>query len=129
MWNGWPIHRILFLFTGIIFLAISLQVYLFHSRQNFRHWAMYSPVLAGPLLGVLSILVAFYNLPWLRSILALLFVVGTLQGIYGSVLHIAGIGQRVGGYQTQNVLIGPPVTLPALITGMSLLGLIALYWR
>jgi hypothetical protein len=130
MWSGWPITRVILLFTGIALLMISLQVTIFHYRQNFRHWAMYGPVVGGPVLGLLSILLVFYNLPVLRSLLLVLFYIGVVLGIIGSVLHVNGIGQRVGGFeQSQNYLIGPPLTLPMMVAAMSILGLIALYWR
>ncbi len=130
MWYGWPIERVILLFTGIVFLAISLQVTMYHYRQNFRHWAMYGPVIGGPVIGVLTILLAFFNLPLLRSVLALLFFAGLVLGVAGSGMHIYGVGQRVGGYQiSQNYLIGPPLTLPMMVAAMSILGLIALYWR
>lgn len=130
MWEGWPITRVLLLFTGFAFLIISLQVTIFHSRQNFRHWAMYGPVIGGPVLGMFAILLSFYNIPILRSILAILLFAGAALGAAGSVLHVNGIGQRVGGYgESQNFLIGPPLTLPAMVAAMSILGLIALYWR
>lgn len=130
MWNGWPVSRILLLFTGFALLMISLQVSIFHYRQNFRHWAMYGPVIGGPAIGILAILLSFYNIPILRSILAVLLFAGVALGVTGSVLHINGIGQRVGGYgESQNFLIGPPLTLPMMVAAMSILGLIALYWR
>ncbi len=130
MWDGWPITRILLLFTGFAFFMISLQVTIFHSRQNFRHWAMYGPVIGGPIMGIFAILLSFYNIPILRTILVVLLFAGVALGITGSVLHVYGIGQRVGGYgESQNFLIGPPLTLPAMVAAMSILGLIALYWR
>ncbi|MDD4335507.1 MAG: hypothetical protein PHY77_07865 [Desulfotomaculaceae bacterium] len=130
MWYGWPITRVLLLFTGFAFLMISLQVTIFHSRQNFRHWAMYGPVIGGPVLGMFAILLSFYNIPIIRSILAVLLFAGVALGATGSVLHVNGIGQRVGGYgESQNFLIGPPLTLPAMVAAISILGLIALYWR
>lgn len=130
MWEGWPITRVLLLFTGLAFLIISLQVTIFHFRQNFRHWAMYGPVVGGPVLGMFAILLSFYNIPILRSILVVLLFVGVALGVTGSVLHVNGIGQRVGGYgESQNYLVGPPITLPAMVAAISILGLIALYWR
>lgn len=130
MWDGWPIERVILLFAGIALLTISLQVGIFHYRQNFRHWTMYGPVVGGPVLGVLAIMLSFYNAPLLRTVLAVSLFIGIVLGVTGSVLHINGIGQRVGGYQqTQNFLIGPPVALPIMVTAMSILGLIALYWR
>lgn len=129
MWYGWPIARVILLFTGIAFLMISLQVTIFHYRQNFRHWAMIGPVAEGPLLGLLSIVLAFYNLPALRSITIVLLFVGVASGLAGTTFHVHGIGQRVGGYvESQNYLIGPPLTLPMMFAAISVLGLIALYW-
>ncbi|HBX22156.1 MAG TPA: hypothetical protein DEF34_00750 [Desulfotomaculum sp.] len=130
MWDGWPISRILFLFTGLALLMITVQVSIFHYRQNFRHWAQYGPVIGAPLIGIFALLLSMYNLPVLRTILAVLLFAGVALGVTGTVLHITGIGQRVGGYgESQNFLIGPPLTLPAMVAAMSILGLIALYWR
>ena len=130
MWNGWPLSRILLLFTGAAFLMISLQVTMYHYRQNFRHWAMYGPVFGGPLLGLLTIALAFYNVPVLRSITGVMLLVGIALGVAGGYLHFNGIGERVGGYgEAQNFLVGPPLKLPLMVTALSILGLIALYWR
>jgi len=130
MWYGWPMARAILLFTGVAFLMISLQVAIFHYRQNFRHWAMLGPIVGGPLLGVLTLTLAFYYTPLLRSLTIVFLFVGVLLGLTGTVLHVNGIGQRVGGYgESQNYLIGPPLTLPLMVAAMSVLGLIALYWR
>ncbi|SHJ93304.1 hypothetical protein [Desulforamulus aeronauticus] len=130
MWDGWPLSRILLLFTGIAFLMISLQVTLYHYRQNFRHWAMYGPVVGGPLIGIFTIALAFYNVPMLQLTTSILLFVGLGLGIVGGYLHFNGIGERVGGFgESQNFLIGPPLTLPIMVTALSILGLIALYWR
>lgn len=130
MWEGWPLSRVLFLFTGIALLMISLQVTLFHSRQNFRHWTMYGPVVAGPVLGLLTIALAFYNVPLLRTVTGVLLFAGVALGAAGGYIHINGIGERVGGFgESQNFLTGPPPTLPLMVLAMSVLGLLALYWR
>jgi hypothetical protein len=40
-----------------------------------------------------------------------------------------GVGQRVGGFsQSQNFLVGPPIVLPLMMSAISALGLLALYW-
>lgn len=127
-WIGWPLDRILVLFVGAAFLLIFVQVTLFHYRQNFRHWSMWIPVLATPVFGVLSLYLAFYNVAWLRFLLLVLFTVGVAAGAFGSYMHVRGVGERVGGYELRNFMTGPPLTLPALISAMSILGLIALVW-
>lgn len=129
IWDGWPMERLLILLTGIGYLMIFVQVTLFHYRQNFRHWSMWIPVIELPLFGLLSIIFVFFGGNLLFTILAVSFVIGTLSGMTGSIYHFRGIGQRVGGYELRNFLIGPPLMLPGTITAFSLLGLIALFWR
>jgi hypothetical protein len=129
MWQGWPLERVLFLFVGLAFAILSVQVTLFHARQNFRRWAMWVPVVEGPLFAVTAIVLAFYNAGWLRVLFALFMWIGMAGGLYGAYLHTAGVGQRVGGYsQSQNFLVGPPIMLPLMMTAISALGLLALYW-
>lgn len=128
-WNGWPLDRVFILAMGLLFLVIFVQVTLFHYRQNFRHWSMWIPVLATPLFGICLILYTFYNANWLLSLLTLLLPVGIAAGLFGSFMHVRGVGERVDGYKLRNFLVGPPLTLPAMVTAVSLLGLIALYWE
>lgn len=130
MWHGWPIERVLLLFVGLAFLLLFVQVTLFHSRQNFRHWAMWIPVIETPVVGLLSLVLAFYYATWLSWLFTFLLSLAFAGGLYGAYLHTVGVGQRVGGYsQTQNFLVGPPIILPLMMTAMSALGLVALFWR
>lgn len=129
MWEGWPLERILLLFVGVAFALLWAQVTLFHSRQNFRHWAMWVPVIEMPLFACAAIVLAFYNAGWLRWLFALMMWIGMAAGVYGAYLHAAGVGQRVGGYsETQNFLVGPPIILPLMMSAIAGLGLLALYW-
>lgn len=128
-WNGWPLDRVILLAAGVLFLVLFVQVTLFHYRQNFRHWSMWIPVLATPLFGLCLLLFAFYKASWLLYGLAVLLSVGVLAGMYGTYVHIRGVGERVGGYELRNFMIGPPLTLPALISALSLIGLIAVFWE
>lgn len=102
---------------------------LFHYRQNFRHWSMWIPVLATPIFGLLLLVLGFYYADWLALILTFLLAVGIFAGMFGTFMHIRGVGKRVDGYKLRNFLIGPPLTLPGMITGMCIIGLIALYWE
>lgn len=127
-WNGWPLNRVVIFAMGILFLVIFVQVMLFHYRQNFRHWSMWIPVIATPVFGLCLIILTFYNALWLLYMLTVLLSVGILAGVFGSYMHIRGVGERVGGFELRNFMIGPPLTLPSMISAISLLGLIALYW-
>lgn len=127
-WNGWPLDRIILLAMGLLFLVIFVQVTLFHYRQNFRHWSMWIPVIATPVFGLGLIWFTFYNAPWLLYVMTFFLSVGIAAGAFGSYMHIHGVGQRVGGYEMRNFMTGPPLTLPAFISAVSLLALFALYW-
>jgi hypothetical protein len=127
-WYGWPLERAVILLLGVMYFMIFVQVTLFHYRQNFRHWAMWIPVVATPLDGLALVTLAFYNAEWLRTALAVMLSLSLVAGAFGSYLHVQGVGERVGGYEMRNFLVGPPVMLPGMITGSSLLGLIVLYW-
>jgi hypothetical protein len=128
-WNGWPLQRVVVLLVGLAFLVIFVQVTLFHYRQNFRHWSMWIPVLATPVFGLMALVMALFNAGWLRLPLALLLAVGIVAGIFGTVMHVRGVGQRVEGYVLRNFMIGPPLGLPAMVSALSILGLFGLYWR
>lgn len=128
-WNGWPLERVMILAMGVLSLVIFVQVTLFHYRQNFRHWSMWIPVLATPIFGICLVLYTFFNANWLLGLLTILLPIGVLAGLFGSVMHIKGVGERVEGFKLRNFMIGPPLTLPAMVSAVSLLGLIALYWE
>ena len=129
MWIGWPISRAILLFISVVFAAIFIQVTMFHYRQNFQHWAQWVPVLALPVLSVVSLAAVFYISPIIVVTAGILYFVGLAAGITGFALHTSGVSERVGGYNLNNFMVGPPVVLPIMVTAISVLGLIALYWR
>lgn len=126
--DSWGLDRIIILFSGVLFLIIFIQVTLFHYRQNFRHWSMWIPVLATPIFGVILLVLSFFYVDWLITLTTWLLIIGLIAGLFGTFMHIRGVGQRVDGYKLRNFLIGPPLTLPFLISGISILGLLAIYW-
>jgi len=88
---------------------------------------MWVPVISTPALGLAALLLAWQDMPWLRALLAWLSAVGVAGGLMGTYYHIAGVGERVDGYNLNNFMVGPPPALPALVTALSVLALIALY--
>jgi len=127
MWAGWPAERILYLFLGVVSLAVAAQVTLMHWRQNFRHWSMWTPVIETPLLAVVALLLTWVNSGALRSLLVLLSALSGLTGLVGTYYHWAGVGEWVDGYTLNNFMVGPPVALPLLVSALGALGLIAVY--
>jgi len=127
MWAGWPAERVLYLFLGVLSLAVALQVTLMHWRQNFRHWSMWVPVLATPALGLVALLLALQSSELLRGILVWLSGAGALAGLVGTYYHWEGVGERVDGYTLNNFMVGPPIALPLLVSALGALGLIVVY--
>ncbi len=129
VWAGWPLQRMLVAFVGLAYAMLFGQVYLFHDRQNFRHWAMFLPVIGSPILAVVALGLTIVNASWLATILSVLLAIAFIEGLVGMYYHWVGIGTRVGGYVQQNFEKGPPPFLPAIFSALSLLGFLALFWR
>lgn len=118
--------RALYLLTGLGFLVVGAQVTLFHYRGNFRSRAMWLPVISAPLLGLILLYQWIATPAWLMTPLRWILWLELLGGLIGSYYHIRGITQRMGGFKLANVLTGPPLFLPGLLSYLSILGLIAL---
>lgn len=129
VWHSWPIDRILILFVSLAFMMIGLQVTMFHYRQNFHQKAMWLPVISAPVFFIAGIILTWYEPSWLHTLFMVLMWFGVLSGLIGFYFHFRGVGVRVGGWALRNFLIGPPITLPLMFSAMSVLGLIAIYWR
>jgi hypothetical protein len=130
-WDGWPLGRVVIVFAFFAFFAfllLFLQVTLLHYRQNFRQWAQWVPVITLPIVAFGALLLSFWNLEWIRTAFIVLCLAEALGGLYGTYLHLRGVGQRVDGYRFNNFLVGPPVVLPFLISATSVLVLLAAYW-
>ncbi len=127
---GWSVNRVLYLLVSICFGLGFMQVTLYHYRQNFRHWSMWVPVAALPLLTLNALWLFLNDSAILRSTFAVLLGLGVLAGLVGWYYHFSGVGDRVGGYKLNNFLVGPPTMLPLIATTcVSLIGLVAVYWR
>lgn len=128
-WTGWSLARIIVFLVGIAYLMIFIQVTIFHYRQNFRHPAMWLPVIGGPVIGLCAILLALFNIQALLGLFKVLLWVVLGAGLVGFYYHYQGVGQRVGGYGMNNLLVGPPLVLPLMFSALALFGLFAVYWR
>lgn len=125
----WPLQRVVVLFVSLAFLIVGVQVTLSHYRQSFHHKAMWAPVVAAPLFCITALALVFLDADWLLRGFLVLMWIGVLIGGVGVYYHVHGVSLRVGGFTSRNFLTGPPVALPLLFAGLSVLGLIACYWR
>lgn len=128
-WSAWSMDRVLILFVSLAFLLMSIQVTMFHYRQNFHHKAMWVPVFLSPLFFIAGIVLTWYNQAWLAALFQVLMWLGLISGLIGFYFHFRGVGIRVGGWALRNFMIGPPVILPLMFSALSALGLVAMYWK
>lgn len=127
-WNGWPLERVLILFVALAFIMIGVQVTMFHYRGNFRNPVMWTPVVDSPVVGLIGLMLAFYNILWLRTVFGWLLGITLVAALAGAVIHVRYVTFRVGGWELRNVLTGPPFIMPLMLSAFSALGLIVLYW-
>jgi uncharacterized membrane protein YuzA (DUF378 family) len=126
-WEGWPLQRFFYLFIGLAYLMIWLQVTLFHWRGAFRRWPMWGPVLFAPFLAFMGILFAFIYGQWLNWLLVVLFIIGTIVGLIGVVFHFDGIRHFIGKYSLRNFMVGPPPMMPLMFMMLSLAALLVYF--
>ncbi|WP_048601299.1 hypothetical protein [Rubeoparvulum massiliense] len=128
-WDGWPFVRIATIFVALAFLVIGFQVTLFHYRQNFHHRSMWLPVISAPLIFLTGLIYSFWLTNWSYYLYLILLWIGLVDGVVGAFFHIRGVRIRVGGWTLRNLLIGPPIFLPMMFGALSILGLLAVWWR
>ncbi len=127
-WEGWPFERVALLFTGVAYVAIWIQVALFHWGGAFHRWQMWIPVLFAPILGIIGLVLGLVITPALATLGYVLFGVGVLGGLLGTYYHFSAIGHYVLGYTTRNFIAGPPPTLPIVFAALSAFGILAIAW-
>lgn len=129
VWTSWGLDRIVILLVGVAYLLTSIQATLFHYRQNFRHPAMWLPVIGGPVMGLIGVSLVLLNARFLLALFRIFLWIVLFAGFVGFYYHLRGVHQRVGGYGMNNVLIGPPILLPLMFGSLTLFGIFAVYWR
>jgi hypothetical protein len=128
-WDGWPFARLYMLLVALAFVAIGLQVLLFHWRAGFRRWTMYGPVLLAPVLVFAGVLGAVQRDGILGWIVVAVFALGIVDGLVGVFEHLRGIARRIGGFSLRNLMSGPPPLLPVAFVALALTGALALVWE
>lgn len=128
-WDGWPFARLYLLLVAVAFLVVGAQVFLFHWRAAFRARAMYGPVIMAPVIAAAGVAAAIVRNDVIGWTAAAIFAVGFVDGLIGLVLHLRGVGQRVGGFTLRNVVAGPPFLLPLAFGALALTGGLAVVWQ
>ena len=128
-WQGWDLDRAALVLAGVMYAGIWIQLSLFHWAGGFKHWAMWGPVLATPLVIAGAVVGALEReSPWGWVALGLL-AFGVLDGLLGIYYHLRGMASQIGGFTTRNLLSGPPPMLPLTYAAVGVLGIGALLWN
>lgn len=102
------------------------EAYSQHLRGAFSDRLMWTPVwLTVPV--ALSAFASLYSRVAARVLLPLASLVSVVDGVLGFALHLRGIGRMPGGFKVgqYNIVMGPPVFAPMLVTIVGVLGLLA----
>lgn len=128
VWEGWPYARAYLLLVALAFLVVGGQVYLFHLRAAFRSPTMYGPVVMAPIVALAGVVGAITREGAVGWIVLGVFAVALVEGLYGTVLHLRGVGSRIGGFTLRNLTAGPPPLLPLAFGALGLTGALAVAW-
>jgi hypothetical protein len=128
-WDGWPYARAYLLLVALAFLVVGGQVYLLHLRAAFRAKSMYGPVLLAPVVAAAGVLGAITRRDAVGWVVLVVFSVGFVEGLIGTVLHLRGTAARIGGFTLRNLTAGPPPLLPLAFGALGLTGALAVAWE
>ena len=128
-WDGWPVERLLYLFVGVAYIMMWIQLTLFHWRGGFHHKVMWGPVIYTPIAFIITLLVVFMRGNLLDTVFVVVLAVAVLVGMIGVFFHFRGIGSQVGGMTLRNLMAGPPPILPMMYMAMGAIGLLVYYWQ
>lgn len=119
-------QRIMALVAGFSAIVSGYEAYSQHRRGAFNNWLMWTPAwLTAPM--VASVVGAFFSKKVAQTLLPIASIISLIDGIVGFAYHIRGIGRMGGGFRVgqYNIVMGPPVFAPLLVTIVGILGLLA----
>ena len=126
---GAPLELWVLIITIVLLSLLWGQVLVLHYRGSFYRFLMWEPVVLIPIIIVAG-LVALVLRGIALDVFAALAALAFFAGLTGTVLHIRGIRRRVGGWNLDNIMVGPPVFIPLCLSLISLAGIVAsVSWR
>jgi hypothetical protein len=85
---------------------------------------MWEPVVYLPLLVILGVIAIFVHGVFLE-VYGVALILSLLMGLSGLIFHIQGIMREVGGWNLDNIMVGPPPMFPLTISLVSMIGIVA----
>ncbi len=119
-------QRSMALVAAFAAIVSGFEAYAQHLRGAFSHWLMWTPVALTPPM-VISAGAAIVSKRAARTLLPFVSLVSLLDGVIGFGFHVRGVGRMPGGFKLgqYNVVMGPPLFAPLLMSIVGLLGLLA----
>lgn len=118
----------------IALAALGVPVLMFemgygHYRGNYYRWPMYIPVVLPPIFAATAFLLLGTGAAWAYWTFAAASIALTLMGALGAFFHLQGVSRRTGGFNLDNLMVGPPLLAPLSFSILGVLGLLGLaYW-
>lgn len=122
------LDRVLVVVAALIVPFAMAEMGYLHHRGNFHRWPMYLPVAIPPFFVVAALVLLLVPGAIAAAAFATMSLVLVLLGFAGVFFHVQGIGRQTGGFNLDNVMVGPPLFAPLSFSLAGLLGLLALAW-
>lgn len=121
--------RILVLVASVGVAPLMFEMWYSHYRGNFYRVPMIVPLAYPPIFAAGGFLLLATTASWAPLVYGALASGLLLVGIAGFFFHLQGIARQTGGWNLDNLMVGPPSMAPLSFAGLGALGLLALaYW-
>lgn len=121
--------RILVLVASVSVGPLMFEMWYSHYRGNFHRVPMIVPLAYPPLFAAGGFLLLATTAGWAPMVYGILAGGLLLVGLAGFFFHLQGIARQTGGWNLDNVMVGPPSMAPLSFAGLGALGLLAVaYW-
>ncbi len=119
-------QRSMALIAAFAAIVSGFEAYAQHIRGAFSHWLMWTPVALTPPMAI-SAAAAIVSKRAARTLLPFVSLVSLVDGVVGFVFHLRGVQRMPGGFKLgqYNVVMGPPIFAPLLMSIVGILGLLA----
>lgn len=107
---------------------LMLEMWYHHYRGNFHRAPMYAPVVVPTLFAAAAFLHLGVREPWARWTFAAACALLLLMACAGAFFHVQGTARQTGGFNLDNLMVGPPVLAPLSFAMLAVLGIMGLLW-
>lgn len=117
--------RLVILASALAVPGLMWEMGYSHWRGNFHRWPMILPFVVPPIYAASALLLLATSHAWAFWVFVGSATLLLLVAFGGVFFHIQGIARQTGGFNLDNVMVGPPMLAPLGFAGVALLGLLA----